>query len=97
MLSVDTAGLLRPGRDDQSMMDQIAEGLRAHARTQVAAFSGEEAEEVIRFLERSPLVRWFVFRVVKREAAAQGIDLDKLADFIIKIAPIIFEIIKMFM
>ena len=66
--------------------------------------AGEDPQEVahlIDTLQRRPLLRFFVLLKVEDEARAatgQGrIDWDAIGDFLVKIAPIIMEIIKLFL
>lgn len=58
----------------------------------------------IQSFRRKPLRKWFLLRKIKAELDAEGIvyrgtaiDWDKIGDFLLKIAPIIMEIIKMFL
>ena len=62
-----------------------------------------EAPEMIAKLKRRPLVRCFVLRAIREEVVAGGlataegqIDWEAIGEFIKTIAPIIIEIIKMF-
>lgn len=64
----------------------------------------DEAPELLKKLSRRPLVRWFVLRKIKQEAVAANavpslgaVDWEALADFLKAIAPIIVEILKMFL
>ena len=93
--SVD-ANFLRPRGDDAKILQAMRD-----AFTQA---NDTEGVELVNKLERRPLVRWFVIRSVREELAganlvtAQGqIDWDAIGDFFVKIAPIILEILKMFL
>lgn len=59
-------------------------------------YSQEELNKLLDSLDRRPLVRFFVIRAVEDEMRAEGINWDAIGDFLVKIAPIIIEIIKMF-
>ena len=88
------ANFLRPRGDDAKL---IAEMRKAFADDQ-------QALSLLDKLERRPLVRWFVLRSIRQEIVAAGlvtasgqIDWESIGDFIIKIAPIIIEILLMFL
>lgn len=64
----------------------------------------EEAPELLKKLDRRPLIKWFVLRKIKQEAVAANavqslgaVDWEALAEFLKAIAPIIIEILKMFL
>ena len=97
----EVQGILRPGRDDATLLANLARALQAHGATEAAAYSLEEASDMITALNSRPVLRWFALLVVRRELAGAGlagqIDWEAIGDFLIKIAPIIFEILKMFL
>ena len=97
----EVQGILRPGRDDATLLANVARALQAHAGADASAYSVQEANELITALNSRPVLRWFALLVVRRELAGAGlagkIDWEAIGDFLIKIAPIIFEIIKMFL
>lgn len=73
---------------------------------QAASTQTEEASTLasIQAIRKKPLRKWFLLRKLKAELDAEGIvyrgnaiDWDKIGDFLLKIAPIIMEIIKMFL
>ena len=86
---------LSMNNQSQRAIDKITESLLE---------SGADPQEVARISEalaRRPLLRFFVLRQIEREYLAvsgQGrIDWDAIGDFLVKIAPIIIELIKLFM
>lgn len=60
-------------------------------------YTAQDVELAIKALENRPLIRFFVMRKINQEMRAQGINWDAIGDFLVKIAPIILEIIKMFL
>ena len=67
-------------------------------------YPDEDIAGLMKKLRRRPMVRWFVLRQLREEVAAaqegdnaQAIDWENLGDFIVKIAPIILEILMMFL
>lgn len=62
-----------------------------------------EVSELMNKLRRRPVIRWFVLKAVREEVIAAGlagsgqIDWEAIGDFIAKIAPIIIEILMMFL
>ena len=93
MSNVD-ANFFRPRGDDAKLI----------AEMRVAFANDAEANAMLDVLERRPLVRWFVLRAIRQEIVAAGlvkangqIDWEAIGDFLVKIAPIIFEILKMFL
>lgn len=68
----------------------------------IAVTSSER--NALSILQRRPLVNFFVIRQVEKELEEAGllnnpnnIDWDAIGDFILKIAPLIFELIELFM
>lgn len=88
------ANFLRPRGDDAKLIAEMR-----------SVFAEDvEANQMLDVLERRPLVRWFVLRAIRQEIVAAGlvtatgqIDWEAIGDFLVKIAPIIFEILKMFL
>lgn len=80
-------------KQDSKLIDSLRVALADYA----------ESTELLDKLAKRPLVRWYVCRMITQEAAAAGgikvseVDWDKLAAFLIAIAPIIIEILKMFL
>lgn len=60
------------------------------------AYDWAELTEMLSALENRPLIRWFVMRKIEDEMKAAGVNWEAIGDFIVKIAPVIFEILKMF-
>lgn len=59
--------------------------------------SQETIDKCITAFETRPLVRWRVLLMARREARAAGINWDGIGDFLVKIAPILIELLKMFL
>lgn len=75
----------------------------ALSSTQALTTTQEESKSLAKLADR-PLVSWYILRRLKQELDTAGIkyegtaiDWDKIGDFIVKIAPILFELFKMFM
>lgn len=62
-----------------------------------ATVQGENPANLTRELRFRPLLRLAVMRAVEEEMSVAGINWDAIGDFLTKIAPLIIEIIKMFM
>lgn len=89
-------GFFRP---DKEAMDTIRAGLKASGYV-----DDETVDRLVDKLESRPLLRWFVLRQIQKEARSAGampsggrIDWAALADFIKEIAPVILEILMMFL
>lgn len=99
---METQGILRPGRQDNALLSLIERALVVHAESEVSTFSKEEAQAVNSAMTNRPLVRWLTLRIVRKELSEAGystnaIDWESIGDFLVKIAPIIFEFLRMFM
>jgi len=89
-------GFFRP---DKEAMDAIRAGLKASGYV-----DDEQVDALVDKLERRPLIRWWVLRQIQKEAMAAGampssgrVDWAALADFIKQIAPVILEILMLFL
>jgi len=89
--------LLFNRQDDDAALAALEKALSS-------VYPNEDISGLIAKLRRRPLVRWIVLRSVRQEASAEGlvsaqgqIDWEAIGDFLVKIAPIIFEILKMFL
>lgn len=76
-------------------LNQIALSLESYCTT--SGVDAAETAKMIQALQRRPLLRFIVLRTVEDEMAAAGINWEGIGDFLVKIAPIIFELIKLFM
>lgn len=98
----DAQGIFRPSKGETELVNAIEKAFELHAASEYSTFSVDEGKSAVDTLRKRPMVRWFVLRAIKREMAAEGmntalIDWEAIGDFLVKIAPIIFEIIKMFL
>ena len=99
MTAVTALALFRPNKDDEKLLGLVASSVVTLATT------AEEAASISNALMLRPLVQWFVMWKVQQELRQAGlwgpgvreINWQAIADFLIAIAPIIFELIKMFM
>lgn len=89
-------GFFRP---DPKAIAVINEGIKASGMVDDAT-----ADQLTDVLRRRPLIRWFVLRQIQKEAIAANampsggrVDWAALADFIKQIAPVIIEILMMFL
>lgn len=83
--------------DDEAALAAIESAL-------TATYPNEDVASLMNVVRRRPLLRMIVLANVRQEiraadrASANGqIDWGGLADFLTKIAPLIFELLKMFM
>lgn len=80
--------------------DAITTSLRTYTNSPSALDNDHSAETIdkcIAAFENRPLVRWRVLLMARREARAAGINWEGIGDFLVKIAPILIELIKMFL
>lgn len=85
----------RVSDEDKKLIDAICVSVNT-----IHEVSAEDARDYRQALERRPLYRFFVLSAVRRELASAGIsaiDWDGIGDFLVKIAPILLEILKMFL
>lgn len=89
--------MLRRSENETKLLSLAVSSVQSLASTQ------EEAKSLSKLADR-PLVSWYVLRRLKQELDTAGIkyegtaiDWDKIGDFIVKIAPILFELFKMFL
>lgn len=78
-------------------VELVTQSLNEYLEQPDAIMTLEEAAPLIREFQRRPLLRICVMRMIEKEMAAAGVDWDAIGDFLVKIAPLIFEFLKMFM
>lgn len=90
-------GLFRPDPDAMRVLrSSLKESGEADAET---------VDSLVDALSRRPLLRWFVMRKIREEANAAGfsvplqgrVDWEAIAEFIKAIAPVILEILMLFL
>ena len=85
---------------NEEKLRHIQDGLTSYSTTPQAQSDGYSPQDIQRALEaldRRPLLRWYVLRRVESEMRAEGINWEAIGDFIVKIAPIILEILMRFL
>ena len=85
----------RVSEEDQKLIDAICVSVNT-----IHTVSSEDVRDYRHALERRPLYRFFVLTAVRRELASAGIsaiDWEGIGNFFVKIAPILLEILKMFL
>lgn len=80
----------------------VVGGIELFSKSEVSTLSADEARTYQEVYESRPLIRMMINLRVRREARARGVklkgaDWEGIKDFFVAIAPIIIEIIKMFM
>lgn len=89
-------------RLDEMIQEGIKNGIQIHAASESSTLAVGEEKQILEALENRPMLRIYVNLAVRREARRngvrlKGIDWEGFRDFFVAIAPIIIEIIKMFM